>query len=278
MQRLARYLRTIPWVAFFLAFLLLVFGSWAADGLKGELLLVEWWDGAAEHRGLVLAGVVAAFIVSAVMMYRLRLNLYVVRTLDQRPARPQNALIIFLSTPVPPPTLGPAPTLGAGRPITVGDFQLAGGDLRQAAESLDRIRWNWQQLLRALIPHEGTVSRIHLIGSAGDEGSFGYLSAARHLIETYLPGVTVREEEGAVDLDDVGSMIRGISQAVVAIEKDGISLANITIDVTGATKTASIAGAIVTLNTEVKFQYVQTNRPFRVLEYDLRVEPGVLIP
>jgi hypothetical protein len=44
---------------------------------------------------------------------------------------------------------------------------------------------------------------------------------------------------------------------------------DIIIDVTGGVKTASIAGASITFNTQVTFQYVQTFPPYEVYAYDV---------
>ena len=44
---------------------------------------------------------------------------------------------------------------------------------------------------------------------------------------------------------------------------------DIMIDVTGGIKTASIAGASITFNSQVMFQYVQTQPPYEVYAYDV---------
>ncbi len=46
---------------------------------------------------------------------------------------------------------------------------------------------------------------------------------------------------------------------------------DIIIDVTGGQKTTSIAGAVITLNSQVSFQYVQTNEPYKIMAYDVMI-------
>lgn len=280
MSRRVLDLRAVPWRALFLALWLLIVAGWAADGLKGEALFTEWWGGAAEYRVAFLLAVLIVFVVSGWGLYRIRLDLQVVRTLDQRVARPQKALVLFLSSPKPPPVFGED-----GR-LTVGELGLPGSDpgkpdqgLREAVEALDKVRWNWQQVLRALIPHASTLTHVHLLGTKGDAGSGKHLGAGEKLIRRYLPEkVIVDISENSVDLDDIEAMIDAIKRSVTKIEAGGVSRASISVDVTGGLKTASIAGSIVTLNTTVRFQYVQTHPPYDVREYHLRVGTGALIP
>jgi hypothetical protein len=48
---------------------------------------------------------------------------------------------------------------------------------------------------------------------------------------------------------------------------------DIIIDVTGGFKTTSIAGASITFNSQVTFQYVQTLPPNEVYAYDVVYQP-----
>lgn len=59
--------------------------------------------------------------------------------------------------------------------------------------------------------------------------------------------------------------------------EEKISEEDIIIDVTGGQKTTSIAGALVTLNSQVTFQYVQTNEPYNVVAYDVVIQSPVSI-
>jgi hypothetical protein len=61
-----------------------------------------------------------------------------------------------------------------------------------------------------------------------------------------------------------------LRQVIEAAKNEHLADRDIMIDVTGGQKTASIAGASVTLNNDVVFQYVQTGGdPPEVFAYDL---------
>jgi hypothetical protein len=67
--------------------------------------------------------------------------------------------------------------------------------------------------------------------------------------------------------------LRCLQEAVSVCEKEGYDEDDIIIDVTGGFKTASIAGAMVTLNRHVCFQYVGTVPPFNCWVYNISYAP-----
>lgn len=150
-------------------------------------------------------------------------------------------------------------------------------------------RWNWQQLLRALTPHKdnygnSTLEFIYLIAS---KESISKLEDARELLKTYSSNNIIIEPKleknnntnYIVNFDDLEGMVEYIDNIINKLMKREYnnkiySEKDIIIDVTGGKKIASIAGAVVTLNKKVTFQYVETEHRWEgsnvVYEFDAR--------
>jgi len=153
--------------------------------------------------------------------------------------------------------------------------------LRRACLSTSRERpWPWQQMLRALIPHEPQLKSVWLVGSRGDKGSFRQLPKCRSFLQALLgPEVSVFIEgrdlvsakfteemarklhNQAVDFEDFHEIKERLDALLHRIESKPYShdASDIVIDVTGGQKTTSIAAATLTLKSDVVFQYVQTD-------------------
>lgn len=212
------------------------------------------------------------------------------------PCKPRKCLIIVLTLPKPAPQSGALPWEVTKRGKTV---TLNGKSLLADIESLTPTQWNWQQLLRALVPHHDTLhdtlKEIRLIGSPDWEeereienspdkkteivkkrGSKFYAPAAKELINTYFPEVKVQTEPEAVDFEDFNAMVNIIGDTLKEL-LNTYSEEEINIDITGGQKTASIAAAAVTINSKVHFQYVRTGEYKKeksaedVMSYDVRV-------
>lgn len=138
-----------------------------------------------------------------------------------------------------------------------------------------RILSNWQQLARAIYHHHnaGVLQKVILLASKKSrdvfEASAGQNAGSPHP-ETFFdallnddapPGRRVKIEvaPGNVDFEDLTSSVTALQQA---IKNSGVEPRDIVIDVTGGQKTASIAGALVTLDKrDLIFQYVPTGGP-----------------
>jgi hypothetical protein len=135
-----------------------------------------------------------------------------------------------------------------------------------AAQAGPKVRWNWQQLLRAIEPHPHLRS-IWLIGSPGSEGSAQALARCQKLLESYTTA-SINCHPEPCDFEDFNALvgaIRGLLQKPLR----GIASHLVAVDITGGQKVASIAGAALTMNRELRFQYVQTNSPFEAITYQL---------
>jgi hypothetical protein len=201
---------------------------------------------------------------------------------EMRERPPFEAMILFVSTPDPNPV--PAVSDSPERDGYHARFEakdrntgetlrasLRGRDAGNVAGDialLDPLKHNWQQLLRAIRDRE-SVRKVWLIGSkeANGKGSHLHLDAAVALLAPYLKATVV-----ASPLTPSFEDFNGLVVAVRALLRGDLKQTprnQIVLDVTGGQKVTSIAGAALTMNNELRFQYVQTNPPFATRVYDL---------
>ncbi|HEX7241942.1 MAG TPA: hypothetical protein VF263_16790, partial [Longimicrobiaceae bacterium] len=228
-----------------------------------------------------LAAVAAAFVLSACALFHKRGDFQAVRTLSQQPAHGRSGLVLLLS----PPNIRLEQQADGG--FRVGPAVLGGTDLLADIEALGAVRWSWQQFLRALRPHQETLKHVYLIGSRDipgppggpdSPGSYASLADAERLIRAYVPpGAVIHRVRCAVDFQSLRELQECVAGAVSLLLAQGLRKEDVLVDVTGGQKTASIAGALITLNSNVTFQYVQTNWPFDTLEYDLEIRSSSLV-
>ena len=273
-SRVRNFLRMYRWRALLPGWLILISGSWVADGIKGEVLFADWHWGRvfAEHRWLGLTLAVACFVVASLWLYSYRRDFALVRSLSQVVCTPHRSLVVLVSTPSLIPSEAPG-----------GSFRLLPQDEPEVAltgnldEVIDRvpasIRWNWQQLLRGLRPHADVLERVRLVGSSGADGSFGHLDLCSKMLQKYVPRTRITPHPRKADFEDFNGLVRQLREIVVEEKKAGMTDEDIVIDITGGPKTASIAGSGITFTTEVTFQYVRTNPPFEVYAYDVVQQP-----
>ena len=264
----------IPWRALGAAWLVLITGNWAAQGLEGDPLFDKWHPALEAYQVPITVLIVALFIITSVWLYRNRQAFALARNLSRRLCEPHASVILLVSTPTPtivPPSAVPL------FPLRVTDkgqtVELQGQSLEKDIQTLNAIRWNWQQLLRAIAPHRRKLRRLRLIGSPGSGGSFNHLPLCKNILTHYLPEVKIIAIEEPTDFEDFNALVRCMKK-IIDQEKDaGMKEQDIVIDVTGGIKTASIAGASITFNSSVTFQYVQTFPPNDVYAYDVMYQP-----
>lgn len=197
---------------------------------------------------------------------------------------PKKCLVFFLSTQ---PLLKAAHSLPSGvvrLPATKDcpEVELAGRDPLADAEQLVNagVRWNWEMLLRGLHPHLGApLERVWIIGSADAKdpatgkpipGSFSFRDLCCQFLSRYLAHSDVaRAWPQPVDFENVEKIEAALKQLIAGEAHEGRSPEDICIDITGGQKPTSVAGAIVTLNSAVTNQYVQTNGSKEAFIYDL---------
>lgn len=265
-------------------------GSWASDALQGGLPFKEFWTFPPQYAWVVRLAIIAFFIFSFLMLYQYRISFFPVKSLSRAEVVPHKCLVIPVSTPYP---LNKADDVlicvenGAYK-ISVQKegtmIEVPQKDITHDIQLLEGTRWSWQQMLRCIEPHKDRIKHIYLIGSPcpdGEEkkGSYNSLCAAEFLINHYLKNsdVKVRKHPFPVDFEDFDGLTNAFNKAIAEFKLEGISEKHIIIDITGGQKPASIAGAIVTLDKNVTFQYVQPkpdkSGKYKVLAYDAIIQP-----
>lgn len=151
------------------------------------------------------------------------------------------------------------------------------------------LRWTWQQLLRALCDHDA-LERVILLGSCdvsvrneedtqakSMSGTYGELKLCKQLLDGYVlrTGGQVIEHPVALDFTDFNALTAAL-KGIIDTQAEHYPMDQIGIDVTGGQATASIAGAAVTIDRDIAFQYVNTNEPHQTLIYDVIHDQQVL--
>ena len=214
----------------------------------------------------MLLGIFSRLIPEPISDYQLRLSRHL--------CEPRACLILLVSPPNIVPTqkeeLFPLELTQNGQNV-----QLAGVSLAEDIKRLDAFRWNWQQLFRAVLPHAegGKLHRLHLIGSTEPNGSFVHLSLCQEVLKKYLPDVTIVPFAEAIDFEEFNELVQCMRHIITDEKERGMHVEDIVIDVTGGLKMASIAGASITFNSKVTFQYVQTQKPYKAYAYDVVYQP-----
>lgn len=184
-------------------------------------------------------------------------------------------LILFVSTPGIVPEVHDAPGARCHATLTdkTGDsYELPG---RSLTEDIGRIpaelRWPWQQLMRAIEPHQ-YLRRVVLIGSRavdGGDGSGQHLPICARFLRPYLrPGTEVVCAGDSPSFEDFDELVAAV-RTTLHSQQGSFSTEQVQLDITGGQKVTSIAGATLTLGNQLRFQYVQTGGQKKVIFYDL---------
>jgi hypothetical protein len=269
-QSFISIIKKTPWSALLVAWLIIMTGSWMADGLKGDQLFATWLPPAlAKCQWLIILFAFVVFISASIWLYHHRQAFSLARSLSRHLCEPHSSLILLVS-----PSNISLPTTSPLFPLYLGldngmSIELRGTSLTADIQALDQIRWNWQQILRALVPHSAKLRRLRLIGSPEPRGSFLQLDLCKAILERYLSGVTILPVDEPIDFENFNALVQCMRRIIKEEEHHGMKEQEIIIDVTGGFKTTSIAGASITFNSQVTFQYVQTQPPNEVYAYDV---------
>ncbi len=269
-------LSKFPWKALMSLGSSILTGGWAADGIKGDPLFT-WIPILCNYPIIITSVVTILFISSIAWAYSRRSDFLAFRTLNQEECSPHSCLILPLSIMLPKPVTSDFPIQFAS------GVSIPGDDLQTDIEGLNPAKWNWQQMLRVLQIHQHTLKHVFLIGSADTEyqgkktlGSFHDITFAKKIIKKYCPNIVKIDDIDhygtPVDFEDFKSLVSVMEEGISFYKKKGLHEQDIIIDATGGQKITSIAAAVVTMNNNVTFHYVQTNPPNRVLAYDLLIQ------
>lgn len=260
----------------------------------------------------------AVLLAGLCLSYRYQSQWTGLRGLRTLPPQPRPALILFVSTlsgriAWQDGKTGVFPlTITVSKPSAPGQNSEAQCLLcgRSLADDLARLDgelydrgyiWNWQQLLRALEPHaHHSLERLHLIFSATVKrsdpaggtrevaGSDQRSADALALLGSY--GLSVKPPTSSVvDFENLDAVVAELRRVIRAEFGAAYGARDVVVDVTGGFKTTSIAGALLTLNNEALFQYVQSRPDLEpgpgrprgqpgVLCFDVRAEPPPVVP
>jgi len=265
MTKKLKTLRKLPWSAIFAAIITIISSGWATDAIKGDVLF-----GLEDRKVYVAVLVTLLFFIAFLWLYLKRLDFLSVRTLLQEEVVPHKAIVILLSPSEPrlPVKIVDGFKFMDDKTLKV-DLSGKPRNIEEDIDNLNKIRWNWQQILRGLVPHMSSLRHIYLIGSKGIDGSFKDLNKAKDFIGKYFENIKIIKHDRAVDFENFDMLVKTLEKAILLLKKHGLSEKDIVIDVTGGQKTTSIAGAMITINSVVTFQYVQTLPPFKVWGYDV---------
>ncbi|GBD96755.1 MAG TPA: hypothetical protein ENG83_07435 [Nitrospirae bacterium] len=105
---------------------------------------------------------------------------------------------------------------------------------------LNKISWNWQQILRGLLPHKSSLEHLYLVGSKGDNGSFKDLDKATNFIGKYFKNIRIAKHDRAIDFENFDVLVKALEKTILLLKKHDLTEKDIVIDVTGGHKTTSI--------------------------------------
>ena len=228
---------------------------------------------------LTLALILLLVILCTWWVYKLRYRYLPLRSLYRIASQhTYSHLILIVSTP----NVKPKFASNYSFPLTIDNLTLAGQSLKEDIEllSANKIRWNWQQLMRALLSQDRSQPQcVYLLGSTNPHGagSFEWLDHCKALIENYFKQVQIIKKEVS-DFENLEELVELINSIIHEARNNAIDERKIIVDVTGGQKTASIAAALVTLHNRVTFQYVQTNDPYEVIAYNVKFEDFPELP
>lgn len=182
---------------------------------------------------------------------------------DNTPAKVR-ALVIFLSpmTPRDRALVEQLPTRGA--------------DIEEDATRCE-FQGPWRMPVEAIAFHRPRLTHVVVIPSADggavggppETGTVHEMDTFRSMIKALTADRVAVLASDAVDFEDVTSLVAAVERAYALLADAGIGSADILVDVTGGSKLATTAGAIVSLDEGRRYQYV-SRRDYRVRAFDVR--------
>lgn len=243
-----------------LLFTLVMTQSWISDGLAGSKLF-SWWSGGfqCETTCDVSFWKLEAFLLlvsvsCALFLYQRRhtfLSVSVRRISPLGLVDPHQVLILVVSD---------AKWTWTDKGLLSEDKRFVElsprlPDALMQMESLEN-KFAWEQILRAVMPHQARLQRIVLIGSSNGKKTVERLDECARMIEHYCGLSVAKKDRFGVNFESIDELLKCYRQL---IEGERIRRRHLMIDITGGTKVVSVAAAMVTLEyPEIEFQYVET--------------------
>ena len=160
--------------------------------------------------------------------------------------------------------------------------------------------WKWEMPLRAIHWHLGTLKSVTIFGSASSKEIPGSMVQVRHFVDfcrrypglgkdekgkdkisfiAWIKDKTVHSQEIKTDtafasdqgwdFENYEELKKGLELLLRDFNYWGVSDREIMIDFTGGMKVTSVVATGATFNRALKAQYIQTNKPYNAIEYDV---------
>ena len=259
--------RTYTLTALF-AFSTSIVMGWTGDAIKGETLFCAWtgWTEAeCRGHGMHLWALFACALATTGLLLagrRLLSHLGTVDELEEVPPKPVQTLLVLVSTPNHARLDCNAGTLTVHSSAGAWRLEwLAGTDPAGVLDSWTAAHaaWNWLPLLRAVWTHQDGLHAVVLLGSR--ESAAG-LPECRRVLEHMWAGSARSHRPPKMRLSthepDFSSLcaVRDAIRHELALAGD----TTLAVDVTGGTKTASIAAAVAAMDAGAVLQYIEGPR------------------
>lgn len=297
---LKHWLRLKEWVPWLTAALVVLSGNWAASAISDSLCLIVGGE-LIKPSGLRIVYIVV-FCISVILFIRQRKNLFPPHTryLAGETMEKKKHLVLSLSN---------LATDLAAKDGIPAELQLKHKNLKEDIDIITAYktttasnvkRWTWEMPFRAILHHAETPRVLESVTvicsrktdeSVGAVGSIDQLHLFYDLFRQYseLSAVPLRllakknnrfalveitssdiisSYEG-LDFEDFDELSQALWVLLSEFEDRKIRETDVAIDITGGQKPTSIVGAAITFNRKIKAQYVQTNRPWGVISYDV---------
>ena len=296
---LKHWLRLKEWIPWLTAALVVLSGNWAASAISDSLCLIFGGE-QIKPSGLRIL-YIGVFFISVILFIRQRKNLFPPHTryLAGEAMEKKKHLVLSLSNL--------ATDLAAKGGIPA-ELQLKHKNLKEDIDIItayktttaSNVKWTWEMPFRAILHHAetprvlesvtvicsrktndsdgavGSIDQLHLFYDIFRK--YGELSAvplrllAKKSDHFTLVEITSKETissyEG-LDFEDFDELSQALWVLLSEFKDRKIRETDVAIDITGGQKPTSIVGAAITFSRKIKAQYVQTNRPWGVISYDV---------
>jgi len=240
--------------------------GWLGDLLEDDSQLIALFNCPSHWGNVVLAALV--FVVASTLAFQFGKYLLPLRHLSKpHSPKPHQLLLIPLSPLCDLP--GKSETTAAAM-REIGTHKTLQEAINALAKSGNR--WNGDNFLRAILPHQATLAEVRLIAShnvnAIDNGKACY----EEMLRRFCPNTSWSWL--TADFEDIDGLYHLLIREIEAAKISGFRNEEIMLDCTGGIKATSIAAALATLHyAEIEVQYVQTNTR-EVLAYNMQSMPS----
>ena len=277
--------RIKEWFPWFIAAITVLSSNLAANAVEETLEL--WANGKTGVVSYLRIGYIIFFAGMVALLCWKRKDFFLPRTrrLSKEETEKRKHLVLFLSN------LPPEQVENSGVPIELKLIQDINKDIAEIEllkQKKPPIKWQWEMPLRAIRHHLETLETVTVVCS---RESILQVSLFMKICKNYtqlqkvifyvLAQKSGRTELNCVsspsdinslqgyDFEDFNEIVDAMDSLLREFDNKGYSEKDVMIDITGGQKPTSIVGAAMTFNLKIKAQYVQTNKPWHVLSYDV---------